>query len=116
MGCYRYVGTHLELVAQNVTSSGRQLRHFSHNFVKMYTHKQNLTFSCCKEPVFLSCYKHTYSANTAARARPTTETADRDAMLRAPLLHVLVDDAVIWVTSVLPTNTDGKSAFIKGNT
>ncbi len=30
-------------------------------------------------------------------------------MLRAPLLHVFVDDAVIWVTSVLPASTDGKS-------
>lgn len=94
MGCYRYVGTHLELVAQSVRSSGWQLRHFSHNFINIHTHKQNFALPYCKKPALLSCYKCSYNANTAA-TRPITDTADRDAMLRAPLLHVLVDDAVI---------------------
>ena len=41
-------------------------------------------------------------AKTAAAAMTAIETKDMEAMLRAPLLQVLDDDAVIWSTSLLP--------------
>lgn len=43
-----------------------------------------------------------YMAKTAAAAMTAIETKDMEAMLRAPLLQVLDDDAVIWSTSLLP--------------
>lgn len=46
-----------------------------------------------------------YSAKAAARATAATATTDRDAMPVAPLLHVLVELAVISVTVVLPAST-----------
>lgn len=46
-----------------------------------------------------------YSAKAAARATAATVNTDRDAMPVVPLLHVLVELAVISVTVVLPAST-----------
>lgn len=51
----------------------------------------------------LHCFSMSfYMAKTAAAAMTTTETKDMEDMLRAPLLQVLDDAAVIWSTSLLP--------------
>ena len=43
-----------------------------------------------------------YNKRAAAAATAATDAAENEAMLRAPLLQVLVDVEVIWVTSLLP--------------
>ena len=40
-------------------------------------------------------FGNTYNANTAATATAAADTMDREAMLTAPLVHVLVEFAVI---------------------
>ena len=45
-----------------------------------------------------------YNAKAAATAIAATVTTDRDAMPAAPLLHFLVESAVISVTVVFPAS------------
>ena len=49
-----------------------------------------------------------YNRRAAAAATAATDAAENEAMLRAPLLQVLVDEAVIWVTSLLPAQKHNK--------
>ena len=44
----------------------------------------------------------TYNANIAATATAARDMTDMEAMLRAPLLQVLVEVESIWRTSLLP--------------